>query len=298
MGLRESTLMSSAEAENQPNGWYYIIKTIMLEGRRVPIHKDHYKFRKVVGSGAFGAVYSARCVSNNKPVAIKVVSLATLNSAETEVLIKSVLTEIEMSNRLSQASRHVVHMYDFDFDQQTGLAFLVMELGKHNLEEELKAQSHLSHDARKQIWRQLVKIALVLHENNIVHLDIKPENLIVFPDNRIKLVDLGIAQKAYRHRVGSNGTWLYSAPEVRLASRDHVALNTSKSDVWSWGAVLYRMTYHIPPSYKTPCHHPPKNQHKSRDPDLLDVLRHTLVLDPRKRVGPSWLDGHPYTRKR
>jgi len=72
-------------------------------------------------------------------------------------------------------------------------------------------------------------------------------------------------------------------------------MHSSKADVWSWGAVLYRMTYLVPPDYKPPCHHPPKNQNRSRDSNLIDVLRHTLVLDPNERVDPLWLARHPYT---
>jgi len=74
-----------------------------------------------------------------------------------------------------------------------------------------------------------------------------------------------------------------------------MTLNTSKADAWSWGAVLYRMTYLIPPDYTPPCYHPPKNQHASRDPNLIDILRHTLVLDPIQRADPPWLARHPYT---
>lgn len=97
------------------------------------------------------------------------------------------------------------------------------------------------------------------------------------------------------YRIGSNGTWLYSAPEVTNASNNRVTMHTSKADVWSWGAVLYRITYLVPPEYHPPCHHPPKNQSSSRNPQLVDVLRRTLVLDPKERVDPSWLAHHPYT---
>jgi serine/threonine protein kinase len=98
---------------------------------------------------------------------VKVVSLATLSGGEAEMLAESIITEIEMSKRLSSASKHVVRMYDFDFHRQTGLAFLVMELGEQDLEKLLKGP-RMSSAERKEIWRQLVDIAIVLHNNNIV----------------------------------------------------------------------------------------------------------------------------------
>lgn len=76
---------------------------------------------------------------------------------------------------------------------------------------------------------------------------------------------------------------------------NQVIAHTSKADVWSWGAVLYRVTYVQPPGYRPPCHHPPRNQNSSRDANLVDVLRRTLVLNPRERVDPPWLARHPYT---
>lgn len=102
-------------------------------------------------------------------MAVKVVSLVTLSSADGEMLVESIITEIEMSKRLSRASNNVVHMFDFDFHRQSGLAFLVMELGEQDLEKTLKSRPRLSGSERKEVWRQLVRIAMVLHENNIVN---------------------------------------------------------------------------------------------------------------------------------
>ncbi|CAF1555552.1 unnamed protein product [Adineta ricciae] len=271
------------------------IENLALQGRALPINRGQYKFGHELGSGAFGTVYSARRVQDNKAVAIKVVSLVTLNNKEGLMLTNSILTEIEMSKSLSQVSNHVVRMYDFDFHRKTGLAFLIMELGERDLEKLLKERLRLTSTERKEVWRQCVDIAMTLHDNKIVHLDIKPQNLVIFPGNKIKLVDLGIAQRAYKHRVGSNGTWLYSAPEVTNAARGQMMLNTSKADVWSWGAVLYRMTYSEPPKYTRPCFQPPKHLALSKDSNLTDVLRHTLVSDPVERADPPWLAQHPYT---
>lgn len=99
-------------------------------------------------------------------------------------------------------------------------------------------------------------------------------------------------------RYGRTGTIPYSAPEVTTASYFHMTKNSSVADVWSWGAVLYRMTYNVPPNfeYKPPCDRPPANQQYSRDPNLRHLLRHTLVAEPSHRPDTKWLAQHPYTK--
>ncbi|CAF1289088.1 unnamed protein product [Adineta steineri] len=275
--------------------WRYTIVTMPLERKTLLINGYEYHFDKKLGRGSFGAVYAAHRYPDNKPVAIKVVSLATRNSAVSMQNSEAVLNEIEMARRLAQTSDHIIHMYDFDFHRHTGLSFIVMELGQQDLERFLSHRRFLTPDERKNIWRQLVDIANTLHNYQIVHFDIKPQNLVVFPGGIVKLVDLGIAQKAFQRRIGPNGSQPYSAPEVTLISLRHITINTTKADVWSWGAVLFRMTYMTAPDYFEPCYHPPRHQRQTRDPHLRDILRNTLVIDPRARPDPSWFLDHPYT---
>jgi serine/threonine protein kinase len=97
-------------------------------------------------------------------------------------------------------------------------------------------------------------------------------------------------------RVGSNGTVPYSAPEVTSVSNTHITRNSRKSDAWSWGAVLYRMTYDVPPDYTAPCYRLPSNQHPAHEPCLLSVLRHTLLIDPKERYSALQLAQHQYTK--
>ncbi len=99
-------------------------------------------------------------------------------------------------------------------------------------------------------------------------------------------------------RYGRTGTVPYSAPEVTQASAFHMTLNSISADIWSWGAVLYRMTYNVSPdrNYAPPCYRPPDNQPPAHDPYLLSVLRHTLVLNPKERPDVLWLARHPYTK--
>lgn len=112
---------------------------------------------------------------SGKPVAIKVASLVSLSSGQAEILAVSILNEIEMSKRLSQASKHVVRMFDFDFHRHSGLAFLVMELGEKDLEKALQDQGRLGRAERKHVWKQLVDIAVILNHENIVG---KPRSIV------------------------------------------------------------------------------------------------------------------------
>ena len=129
----------------------------------------------------------------------------------------AMLNEIAMSKRLQKSSNHIIRLYGFDFDETRGLGFMVMERGSQDFESYLQARRP-SPAERKNLWRQMVNIAVTLHNRNIVisfcfiyvkkdllsllffrslqaHLDLKPGNLVMFPDGRLKLIDLGIAKK-------------------------------------------------------------------------------------------------------
>jgi serine/threonine protein kinase len=95
-------------------------------------------------------------------------SLATRNKALSAQNSEAVLNEIQMARRLAQTSDHIIHMYDFDFDRLTGLSYIVMELGREDLEKYLSQRVALLPAERKEIWRQLVDIAVTLEVHLIV----------------------------------------------------------------------------------------------------------------------------------
>jgi serine/threonine protein kinase len=70
-----------------------------------------------------------------------------------------------------------------------------------------------------------------------------------------------------------------------------------KADVWSLGAILYYMTYGVPPQYSPRAADPPPGQPHSRDPALVDVLRRTLLLNPHERADIFSLSRHSYTTR-
>lgn len=69
-----------------------------------------------------------------------------------------------------------------------------------------------------------------------------------------------------------------------------------KADVWSLGAILYFMVYGVPPEYHHLAANPPHGMHRHPDPALNDMLRRTLVKDPKRRIDIKQVLAHPYTR--
>ena len=137
-------------------------------------------------------------------------------------MVQIYLNEVALLGRLQQESDHVVVIYDFDFDAQRGLgewtsvfdrhmfilavdrlAYIVMELGGENLgtlisryrSRDSRAGPNISPTLLRNIWRQMVSILGTLHANGVVHMDLKPQNLIFF-GRTLKIADLGISRTA------------------------------------------------------------------------------------------------------
>ncbi|CAF1501810.1 unnamed protein product, partial [Adineta steineri] len=275
------------------NDQHHAIKSASMENKVFIIHGKQYTFKKELGSGGFGYVYNARRHVDNKQVAIKVVTLALKKAEKSYRNLESVLSEFRQTRKLTEMSDYIVHMFDCGFSAQHGVAYLVMELGQQDFGKYLLERPALTPVERKTIWRQFVAIAITLQNNHIVHRDIKPQNLIVFPGVKVKLCDFGIATQALE-RSERTGTYPYSAPEVTKPTPTTIL--TTKADVWSWGAVLYRMTYLVRPDYVAPCYYPPEGQLTTSEAQLFDILRHTLVKNPEKRASVSWLSKHAYTK--
>ena len=206
-------------------------------GRVVHIHGTPYTYKARLGSGAFGnqsfadplvqlrfslrflgAVYSGEA-PNGMPVAIKFIDINSV-PMQSRKIMEVYLNEVALLQRLRQESLHVVMIYDFDFDPQTGigelkltllghveflrpsLAYIVMELGGENLGKlirRLRAETYnfgpaMSPFMIRDVWRQMVSIIGTLHGNGIVHMDLKPDNLIFF-GSTLKIADLGISRK-------------------------------------------------------------------------------------------------------
>ncbi|CAF2403905.1 unnamed protein product [Rotaria sp. Silwood2] len=271
-------------------------------GSVMHIHGVPYTFKRRLGTGGFGSVYAGRA-PNGTPVAIKMIDLNGIPPGRSQGLVQTYLNEVALLERLRQESRHVVVIHDFDFDPATGIGYIVMELGGENLMtliDRLRS-THRTHGPSidpmmvKGFWRQMVSIVATLHAHSIVHMDLKPANLILF-GRTLKIADLGISKKADALGRAGMGTPYFSAPEVMQDRSGRPRSYGPKVDIWSLGAILYYMVYGRPPTYHQLAAKPPVGLRPHPDSALNDMLRHTLVLNPHGRFDINAVLHHPFTR--
>lgn len=193
---------------------------------------DRYEIIDKVGSGGMADVYKARCHKLNRFVAIKILKP---EYSDDKNFVEKFRNEAQSAAGLSHPN--IVNVYDVAEDE--GLYYIVMELI-----EGITLKKFIERKGRLEI-RDAVGIAIQIaqgmeaaHANHIIHRDIKPQNIIISREGKVKVTDFGIAKATSSNTVTSNamGSVHYISPEqVRGGNSDE------KSDIYSLGVTLYEM---------------------------------------------------------
>lgn len=202
---------------------------------------SHYNILEEIGRGGMGVVYKARDERLDKEVAIKVLPPGALVD---ELARKRFRKEALALARLNHPNITTIH----DFDTQGGIDFLVMEYIPGAMLSEKLAAGPLTENEVIRLGAQLAQGLAAAHEQGLVHRDLKPGNLRVTPDNRLKVLDFGLAKLLGRDTeadVSSSvtqfapedaGTLPYMAPEQLRGEK-----TDARTDIFAVGAVLYEM---------------------------------------------------------
>ena len=158
---------------------------------------------------------------------------------------------------------------------------IVYPLGLCDLAE--RAKKRMALKTALGFGAQILDALAYAHERHIAHCDVKPENVIVFDGNRLRLTDFGIAKVAFRTlRAEGTGTVGFVAPEQAMGRP------SLRSDVFSAGLILYRLLSGTLPEWPFEWPFPGHVRLESRvHPDMLSVLRRATNLDPRKRFADA-----------
>lgn len=245
------------------------LATSRTAGLKVRQKLGKYRIERRLADGGFAAVYEASDTIEGIKVALKIPRSWAVNSA----MLEHFRREVRLIARLDHPN--ILPLKDASFiDDQFVIAF---PLGERTLADRLRKR--LSLEKALDYGDQLLQAVAYAHRHRIIHCDIKPENVILFPGGRLRLTDFGIAKIAQRTIRGSGtGTVGYMAPEQAMGRP------SARSDVFSLGMLLYRMLTGYWPEW--PFHWPFPGAAALRrkvHPDLIVVIRRAIDVDPRRR---------------
>ncbi|WP_199617846.1 Stk1 family PASTA domain-containing Ser/Thr kinase [Paenibacillus alkalitolerans] len=193
-----------------------------------------YEILERVGGGGMALVYKAHDTLLHRNVAVKVLRQQYVHDEE---FVRRFRREAQSAASLSHSN--VVSVYDVGQEGETH--FIVMEYVEGcNLNDIIKEQAPLQVDRAVHIATQICDALGSAHANGIIHRDIKPHNILIGKNGRIKVTDFGIARAATSSSITQTGSVIGS---VHYFSPEHAKGVSAgeKSDLYSLGIVLYQM---------------------------------------------------------
>lgn len=195
---------------------------------------NRYEVIERIGGGGMAIVYRGRDLLLHRQVAVKVLRQQFVNDEE---FIKRFRREAQAAASLSHPN--IVSVYDVG--QEDDIHFIVMEYVEGiNLNDKIKSEAPLSVEESVHIASQICDALDHAHHHQVIHRDIKPHNILIGHNNRVKVTDFGIARAATSTDVTQTGAVLGS---VHYFSPEHAkgVAQGPESDLYSLGVVIYQM---------------------------------------------------------
>ena len=193
---------------------------------------DRYEILGKIGSGGMSIVYKGRDQKLNRNVAIKVLKSEYREDGN---FVRKFREEAQAAACL--AHPNIVNVYDVG--EEMDIHYIVMELVEGiTLKNYIERKGKLTIKEATSIAIQVSMGLEVAHNNEIVHRDIKPQNIMISKDGKVKVMDFGIAKAASSETIASNamGSVHYTSPEQARGG-----YSDAKSDIYSLGIVMYEM---------------------------------------------------------
>ena len=195
---------------------------------------NRYTIVEKVGEGGMAIVYKAKCSLLNRYVAVKVLRQEFINDEE---FIEKFRREAQAAASLSHAN--IVNVYDVGMEDD--IYYIVMEyIDGKTLKDIIQEKGKLSLDETLDFSIKVVDALVHAHANKLIHRDIKPHNIMVTSDGRVKVTDFGIARAATSSTITSTnsvmGSAHYFSPEQARGG-----YTDEKSDIYSVGIMMYEM---------------------------------------------------------
>lgn len=193
---------------------------------------DRYEIMGRIGTGGMADVYKGRDHKLNRYVALKVLKR---EFREDELFVKKFQSEAQAAAGLMHPN--IVNVYDVGEDR--GLYFMVMELVEGiTLKEYIQKKVRLTPKEVISITLQVCAGIEAAHNNGIIHKDIKPQNIMISKEGKVKVTDFGIAKATTSNTISTNamGSVHYTSPEQARGGFSDI-----RSDIYSLGITMFEM---------------------------------------------------------
>uniref|UniRef100_A0A668AHX9 non-specific serine/threonine protein kinase n=1 Tax=Myripristis murdjan TaxID=586833 RepID=A0A668AHX9_9TELE len=244
-------------------------------------HIGNYRLLKTIGKGNFAKVKLARHILTGREVAIKIIDKTQLNPTSLQKLFREV--------RIMKSLNHPNIVQLFEVIETEKTLYLIMEYASGGeVFDYLVSHGRMKEKEARAKFRQIVSAVHYCHQKNIVHRDLKAENLLLDADSNVKIADFGFSNE---FTMGSKldtfcGSPPYAAPELFQGKK----YDGPEVDIWSLGVILYTLVSGSLPfdgqnlkelrervlrgKYRVPFY---------MSTDCEGILRRFLVLNPAKR---------------
>jgi len=269
------------------------VKRYSLQVKRLLCNEDNrskkrekeignYVIQKVIGQGSFGKVKLAINKFTKEKVAIKVLQKAMLNTK----------IDIHKEIKIIKQLKHPNIANFYELIENNDHVFIVMEYcDKGTLLSYIMNNPILPEEECRRIFSQILSAIKYCHENQIIHRDLKHENILLDSSNNCKLIDFGMGNFVNGENLRSTfcGTPAFVSPELIIGKK----YDGCKVDIWSMGVVLFMLvTKSLPFSniedtikgiYKIP---------DTVSQECADLLKKMLQIDPLKRISTDEICTH------
>ncbi|XP_071336500.1 STE20-like serine/threonine-protein kinase isoform X2 [Trachinotus anak] len=252
-----------------------------------------------LGDGAFGKVYKAQNKQNGTLAAAKVID------TKTEDELEDYMVEIDILASCNH--HHIVKLLDaFYFEDKLWILIEFCAGGAVDAIM-LELERPLTEPQIRVVCKQTLDALSYLHENKVIHRDLKAGNILLSLDGDVKLADFGVSAKntkTLQRRDSFIGTPYWMAPEVVMCETSKDRPYDYKADIWSLGVTLIELAQIEPPNHemnpmrvllKIAKSEPPTLMHPSRwSPEFNDFLRKALDKNVDNRWSTAQLLQHPF----